>query len=706
MNRRTKIIVSVVGIFIVLLALIGITYAYFLTRIEGNTNDTSISITTANLRIVYDDNNSGINVTNLQPTKNEYYVKTFTVTNEGNETVDYEVYLENVINDFVNEEDLLMFVTCESNIDGNTCNGFGDGRIENEAPVFGTSIYPTVNSKMIENSIEPASDGTSKEIHTYKLYLMFYDDDTDQSDDMNKIIQGKVQIYDPKDVVAITGEVTNYTVGDYVELHSDVKTSEIKKDENGKYTYIFYGVESDDEAHTIYIKNKGSNGTVTTVGSKTINVTKGTNASISSDGLNIVINDSSYKATVNISIPNTKDSITLTGVSVKEYNPYDDTTLAYQIYKNKAQIQKYTKDGETYTENGIELNKDVKTLTKVKGIADGTVLSDNGLFKAEDDYGTSYIYRGSVINNYVDFAGFTWRIVRINGDGSVRLILDGVLDKICVEYDTDGETCTKYAGSTSSFSARYSDNAYVGYTYGQAGVTEGNGEKTAYDLTHEYTGNKNSEDKTGQSTIKLVVDTFYKTYLLDNYHDYISDTLFCGDKSLASSGIGGIETQLGYGTNETYYAAFERLYRGEITPTLKCAEGENNNYSRYTVSGDDISGIKANDDLIYPIALLSADELVMSGAFKLKTNLQYYLYNTNILSNYWWTMTPNSSYINSSIFRAREFISKVPGDSLVDYAVSYNGDGVRPVINLSYDKALYDDGTGTSIEPYKVRLAN
>ena len=56
MDRRQKIIVSVIGIFIVLLAMLGITYGYFLTRIQGNTNDTSISITTANLRIVYDDN--------------------------------------------------------------------------------------------------------------------------------------------------------------------------------------------------------------------------------------------------------------------------------------------------------------------------------------------------------------------------------------------------------------------------------------------------------------------------------------------------------------------------------------------------------------------------------------------------------------------------------------------------------------------------
>ena len=190
MNRKSKIIVSIVGIFIVLLALIGITYAYFLTRIEGNTNDTSISITTANLRIVYADASPNIEATNIQP-GDTVNTKTFTVTNEGNEVADYEVYLEDVINDFVHHDDLLMFVTCSSNIQGNTCNGYGDGSVTDNTPTFGTSTYPTVNSKLIENTINPSGDGVAKEVHTYTLYLMFKDDG-DQSDDMGKVLQGKV----------------------------------------------------------------------------------------------------------------------------------------------------------------------------------------------------------------------------------------------------------------------------------------------------------------------------------------------------------------------------------------------------------------------------------------------------------------------------------------------------------------------------------
>ena len=55
-----------------------------------------------------------------------------------------------------------------------------------------------------------------------------------------------------------------------------------------------------------------------------------------------------------------------------------------------------------------------------------------GLIKNEDDLGTSYYFRGSVTNNYVNFANLTWRIVRINGDNSVRLILDGILNETTI----------------------------------------------------------------------------------------------------------------------------------------------------------------------------------------------------------------------------------------------------------------------------------
>ena len=67
MNRRGKIIVSITGIFIVLLALVGLTYAYFLTRIRGNEEPKSISVTTGLLELEFSNGTNEVNVTNIEP---------------------------------------------------------------------------------------------------------------------------------------------------------------------------------------------------------------------------------------------------------------------------------------------------------------------------------------------------------------------------------------------------------------------------------------------------------------------------------------------------------------------------------------------------------------------------------------------------------------------------------------------------------------
>ena len=61
---------------------------------------------------------------------------------------------------------------------------------------------------------------------------------------------------------------------------------------------------------------------------------------------------------------------------------------------------------------------------------------EDGLFESEDDDGTTYYFRGNVENNYVLFAGLSWRIVRINGNGTVKLVLDGVDDTV-VRYNEE-----------------------------------------------------------------------------------------------------------------------------------------------------------------------------------------------------------------------------------------------------------------------------
>ena len=90
--------------------------------------------------------------------------------------------------------------------------------------------------------------------------------------------------------------------------------------------------------------------------------------------------------------------------------------------------------------------------------------SENSLLcSAPDNYGTSYYFRGNVSNNYVKFANFYWRIVRINGDGSIRVIFDGTT------AHANGESSEDRIIGYSAFNEKSDDNAYIGYMYGTPG---------------------------------------------------------------------------------------------------------------------------------------------------------------------------------------------------------------------------------------------
>ena len=102
------------------------------------------------------------------------------------------------------------------------------------------------------------------------------------------------------------------------------------------------------------------------------------------------------------------------------------------------------------TRNGMScyLYFDIKPLAMNTILANSTVhegtpdfsqvaTADEGMYKVEDDLGMSYYFRGAVENNYVKFAGYWWRIVRINGNGSIRLIYDGTSAHANGESSTD-----------------------------------------------------------------------------------------------------------------------------------------------------------------------------------------------------------------------------------------------------------------------------
>ena len=148
---------------------------------------------------------------------------------------------------------------------------------------------------------------------------------------------------------------------------------------------------------------------------------------------------------------------------------------------------------------GAELVEKIKEMSNgVKDTITEAATTNEGVWETQDDYGTSYYFRGAVTNNYVKFAGFYWRIVRVNGDGSIRLIYDGT------SAHANGESSEDRQIGTSTFNDRNSDNAYIGYMYGQIGAS-------TYEETH---ANINS------STIKTVVDNWYKVNIVDKDYSH------------------------------------------------------------------------------------------------------------------------------------------------------------------------------------------
>ena len=301
-------------------------------------------------------------------------------------------------------------------------------------------------------------------------------------------------------------------------------------------------------------------------------------------------------------------------------------------------------------------------------------LTDNTtgtLFTAEDDDGTSYFYAGDVDNNWLSFAGFYWRIVRINGDGSIRLIYSG--DSSSGPVETGESTQI----GTSAFNEQFNDNAYVGYMYG----TPGSG---TYEETHA-----NIND----STIKTVLDTWYQNNLL-SYTSYISaEAGFCNDRSVNTTDEvwWANDTKLGYGIKATAYGIYNRVLLNDVwrnvqIPILKC---NSRNNDLFTVT----SSLNGNHALTYPIGLITVDEVILAGGFGGKDNSSYYL-NTN---QWYYTMSPFRNYTNGD---AGVFSVNPDGSFDAPYAVNYLY-SIRPVINLDKNVTI-SSGDGTIDNPYVV----
>jgi hypothetical protein len=104
----------------------------------------------------------------------------------------------------------------------------------------------------------------------------------------------------------------------------------------------------------------------------------------------------------------------------QEKMPQADFTLA-KLGINKSTIKTTTPD---FTKVSVSQTY-YDTLTESTSPKKSQAVVDTGMYAATDDYGTSYYFSGAVDNNWVKFNNMYWRIVRINGDGSIKLVYSG-----------------------------------------------------------------------------------------------------------------------------------------------------------------------------------------------------------------------------------------------------------------------------------------
>ena len=379
----------------------------------------------------------------------------------------------------------------------------------------------------------------------------------------------------------------------------------------------------------------------------------------------------------------------------------------------------YVENVNCSSEDGTTVKKGYETILANNGgaasmttltstdFANVTTANDKGMYKAQDDLGTSYYFRGAVDNNWVKYGKYTkdtyytydgdynyslvsscdgidncfkiaskgddmyWRIIRVNGDNSIRMIYAGTYapdenTKVTLtesgNFDDDGNLIggQKTAVGNSTFNQNWDSAEYVGYMY---------------EIGKQHGTSKSSD-------IKTYLEDWYANYTdLNKTGTKITDQIYCNDRTASTSDVAysttNYTTLTSWNSTGTtyYYGAHGRIFNGN-NPMLTCAVDSD----RFTVNKINSKG---NSALTYPIGLITIDEVKMAGNNVSGSNTSYYLHT----GDYYWAGSPyvfNYGYSHDFIVHGGGYLR----GSDVPYPY-----GVRGVVSLSSDAKLLGSGT-------------
>ena len=417
-----------------------------------------------------------------------------------------------------------------------------------------------------------------------------------------------------------------------------------------------------------------------------------------------------------------------------------------ELYKIKA----YTKSGTKYqVTNAIVYSYKTKT----------SLSSEGGLYKTDDyDGNPTYYFRGDVSNNYIYYAGYYFRIVRINSDGSIRIIYDGTTPH------KNGEASSDRQIGTTQYNSNYWDLTYAGYMYSEdfelkendtTTVTYFNfSENTTYYYGSSYTFDTSTKKfKLSGNTTSGVWSNVYSNVITNYPYTCFSTSVSgtCNYILKLTGYVSGYQAKVNYisysskdyasilnnTTDSTIKTYIDNWYQNNI---LNKTDENNISYSEYLTdnvfcddrslsSGDGFSLSKVteynpfkrlittqdpsllcsqasdkfttsstlgNGKLTYPVGLINIDEVYLAGGKYLNNNNKYYLYTGTT----YWTLSPGVFYPSQGFaYTWRVLLSGYP-----DTAWVTGSHGVRPVLNLS-SNILISSGSGTYNNPYQIKLS-
>ena len=304
------------------------------------------------------------------------------------------------------------------------------------------------------------------------------------------------------------------------------------------------------------------------------------------------VNGENINATINFDIETqTLSVVPLTKKGTKCYLYFDETVLVRDtLLANYSTVKTRT---FPFT-----------TTTTVTETTTGTIYKSANSNQYDND-GEVYYFAGNPSDNWVKWAGFYWRIIRINGNGSIRMIYQGT---------SPNTTGTGTELQTSAFNSSYNRSEYVGlkYTSGQQHGTE------------------------TDSTILGELNKWYQNNIVSYANDIDTNVGFCSDRNMASGYSWSSQP-----SSTIYYAVYDRVARTDtsVNPSFKCSN--------------------SSDLLKIPIGLITADEVVMAGLAWRGSPTSNYLYTNST----YWTMSPYSSDGSASVFRVHS------SGSLIDIRV-------------------------------------